>query len=244
MHRHVARCAIRVLVVDLLINRLGDVCGSSTLLNNRCTALVTVKVSGRDPVLAVDGFDRRIHVHVVDALESQSLCFEDEEVDHSSCEKVASEENESKGVANSSIGVRCQETDHEVTQPVERGGERSLLGTSAEREGLADDDPDEGPPGGSERCNEHASAHDHDNARFCVLCGWTDDTNDGEDEQPSCLPETTKDERHTATETLDHPKSRNGHGYVDCSENQLSLDGVLNTGGLEDGGSIVEEVVH
>lgn len=218
--------------------------GSSTLLDNRCTALVTVEVSRRDPVLAVDGFDRRVHVHVVDALERQSLALEDEEVDHSSGEKVASEQDESKGVADSSIGVGCQETDHEVTQPVESGGEGGLLGTSSQRKNFADHNPGKRTPSGSERCNEHASAHDHDNTGFGVLCGWADDTNDGEDEQPSCLPETAVDERHTATETLNHPESRNGHGYVDCSENQLSLDGVFDTGRLEDGSSVVEEVVN
>lgn len=251
VHRPVARCAVGVLLIELFVNRPpGNVCSSSTVVKDRCATLpvglitlITVDVSSRDPVLAVDRLGAHVHVHVVDALKGQRLGLKDEEVDHGGSEEIAAEKDETEGVANACVGIGCQETDHEVAKPVERSGKRSLLSTSAERESLADDNPNERTPCGSERCDKHASAHDHDNAGVGVL-GWrADNTNDGEDEQPSRLPESTDDKRHTATETLDHPESRHSHGDVDGTKNQLSLDGIINTSGFENRSSVVKEVI-
>lgn len=75
-----------------------------------------------------------------------------------------------------------------------------------------------------------------------MLGWWANDAHDSEDEQPSSLPKTTEDKRHTTTKALDHPKSRDSHGDVDRAENQLGLDGVVDTGGLEDCCTILYEV--
>lgn len=250
MHGPVARSAIGVLFINLLIDRSRTVSSTCALVQDRRAAVpvrlvacIAVNVAGGNPALAADCLDAKAHVHIVDALEGQRLGLKDEKVDYGRGDKVAAEEDEAESVADTVVGIRCQKTDQKVAQPIERGRERSLLSTGTEWECLANDDPDERTPGRRERRDEHTGAHDHDDARRRVLCRWTNNANDGKDEQPSGLPETTEDQRHATAETLDHPETRDGHGDVDSAENQLCLDGVLDTSGVKDCSAVVEEIV-
>lgn len=76
MHGPVTRSAVGVLLIDFLIDRSRDVGSTSALVQDRRTtvpvrlvARVAVDVAGGNPALAADGFDAKVHVHVVDALE-------------------------------------------------------------------------------------------------------------------------------------------------------------------------------
>lgn len=108
---------------------------------------------------------------------------------------------------------------------------------------LADDDPGERTPGHGEGCDEHASGDDHDNSRARVL-GWRAcDGHRGEDQQPRRLPQSAVDQRNAAAESLDEVQARESRSDVDGSEDELDQQGVVNTSRLEDGRSVVEEVV-
>lgn len=56
-----------------------------------------------------------VRVHDVDILERKRLGLEEEEVHNACCDKVAAEEDETKCVANTVIGIWCEETDQEVS---------------------------------------------------------------------------------------------------------------------------------
>src|SRR5690242_10354945 len=75
VHRLVTRGAVGVLLVDLLVDRSGNVRGSGTVIKNRSAAvpvgfitLSAAEVTDRYPALAVGRLDGCIHVHVVDTL--------------------------------------------------------------------------------------------------------------------------------------------------------------------------------
>ena len=78
-------------------------------------ALVTRNVSGRYPLLTGPSREVVVRVHNVDILERQTLGLEKEEVDDGCCGKVAAEEDETKGVSDTVIGIRREETNQEVT---------------------------------------------------------------------------------------------------------------------------------
>lgn len=126
-----------------------------------------------------------------------------------------------------------------LTEPVERCSQRGLLRASPERESFANDYPNERTPGGGETCDEHASSNDHDDTGSGVVLRWERNTDDGKDEQPSSLPETANDERHTATDSLNEVQPGDRHGHVDSTKNKLNLERIINACGLEDSRAIL-----
>jgi hypothetical protein len=80
----------------------------------RVVTLITTNVASRYPLLTGPGRQTWVRVHDVDVLKRQRLGLEDEEVNDSRCDEVAGEENETEGVSDTVIGVRCEETDQEV----------------------------------------------------------------------------------------------------------------------------------
>lgn len=131
-----------------------------------------------------------------------------------------------------------------VSEPVGGGGDRGLLGTGPQGEGLSDDDPAEGTPGGSKGRNKHAGRDNHEDASPAVIHGIHGNTGTGEDNHPGTLPEPADDHGPPATELLDEVQTREGHGDVDSSQDELYHDGILDARRLEDRSTIVEEEVR
>lgn len=130
-----------------------------------------------------------------------------------------------------------------VSKPVSSGSQRSLLGTSTERESLANDDPGHGTPSTSERGDEHARRHDHDNTNSLVGVGIDGSSDGGENEEPGRLPERTDEQRPAATELLNNVETVESHDNVDSAKNELHQDRVVDAGRREDSSAVVEEVV-
>lgn len=68
-------------------------------------------------------------------------------------------------------------------------------------------------------------------------------TGRSEDEEPCRLPDTTNDQGHTTTELLHNVQTTEGAPKVNGAKDDLGDEGILNTNGLEDGSTVVEEVV-
>lgn len=130
-----------------------------------------------------------------------------------------------------------------VTEPVAGSSQRGLLGTGAERECLANDDPSHGSPGAGERSNVHAGADNHDNTDGAATLRVDGSADGSKYQQPSGLPQSTNEKGPATAVLLNNVESVKGAGDVHGTHDELGLDRILDTGRLEDGGSVVEEVV-
>jgi len=130
-----------------------------------------------------------------------------------------------------------------IAKPVTGGSDRGLLRTSTERKGLSYDDPSHGTPGTGERRNKHARADNENDTDSAVVNRVNSCTDRGKDAQPSSLPDGSDEQRPTTSKSLDEPETRESSGNVDSTQDELGLNGVLDSSRLEDGSSIVEEVV-
>ena len=75
------------------------------------------------------------------------------------------------------------------------------------------------------------------------MIGWASNTDGGEDEEPSSLPASANDQRDTTTNSLNDVKTGKGRDDVDSSKHELNKYRIVDTGRLEDVGSVVEEVI-
>lgn len=116
-----------------------------------------------------------------------------------------------------------------LTKPVAGSRNGCLLGSGAKRESLANDDPCKRSPSHRKGGDEHASSDDHDNSGALVLSWRARSGNGGEDEEPGRLPQSTVDERDSATKSLDDVQTGESGHNVDCSENELDQEFVVNT---------------
>lgn len=202
----------------------------------------SARVSLGHPAAALPWLGSRIEIHLVDLFQSEIAAFVVEEEYQEHADEIASGENVSVVVVNGGCDVRSEEGQQKVPRPVTGGGEGGGMRTNSEREDLADSDPNAGSPGGSETEDEHAGGKNEDGTgggRILVCLG----TDGSEDDEPSALPKTTDEEGLAATVTFNKPETWEGRDNVDAAENDLGDEWVGETDGLEDGGSVVEEVV-
>lgn len=127
----------------------------------------------------------------------------------------------------------------EVPEPVGGGGKGDTLSTDREREDLADNDPSSGTPGGGETGD--VDAHKNDEASRGGLGTLLRGTNDSDDELAHQHDGGTPDEDSATAETLNHPEGSRGGDNVDEVGDEGDQEGVINTNGLEEGGTVVED---
>lgn len=130
-----------------------------------------------------------------------------------------------------------------LTKPIECCCKRSLLRTSPKRECFTNDDPYERSPSGGEGSNEHASANNHYGSRARMLRRWSDNTDNGENEQPGCLPKASTDQWYSAPKALNQIQTRESACDIDSAENKLNEDRVIDTSCLENNRAILEEML-
>ena len=135
----------------------------------------------------------------------------------------------------------------EVPKPVGSSGESHTLGTVFGGEELGNDGPDDGTPGRSVEKNEERGDDNHALAGsggvLRVLNVEHKVSDGGEDHKADEHQGSTSNEGLAATKVLNNVETTKGGSKVDSSENDLSDERVGDTGTLEDGGTIVEEVV-
>ena len=203
---------------------------------------------------------RLLH-HLVDLLERETLGLGHEEVgvDESASAETAphKEDGRLEVAALLADHVGGDDGDDGVPEPVGGGGETDTARADGEREDLADQDPGAGTPGGGEEEDEDGDEGDlrvdgvdvvgHGGLAVIEEVGLVEadgDTNDGDDELANQHAEGTPEEDGAATEALDGPEGDGGGEHVDDGEDhgdqELVLDG---TGGLEEGGGVVEDEV-
>ena len=190
------------------------------------------------------------HVHGVDLLERAVLGLDHEEVDDPEEQEAGDTEDETVVVVDAVGDEGGDERDDEVEQPVGRGGEghagRAVTGGVQ----LTDDGPDKRSPGGRETDDEQASEDDHDVAGNRGRDGSAVGTrvgdvvaDEGVDEQADEHPCSTAHHSHAAADVLNNPEATDSGNDVNGTEDDRGDVGVLETGGAEDDGAVVEEVV-
>lgn len=201
---------------------------------------------GAIPLGRGDGVDVE-DVHGVDLLERTVLGLDDEEVDNNGKTETATTEDETEEPVDRVDDDGREERNQEVPDPVGGSGETHAGGTVAGRVQLSDDGPDKGSPGGGERDDEQAGEDNQHTAGSRVVGGGVgrklEPTDESVDHETDESPESTSNKSLAATTLSNNIETTESANNVDGTENDLSDVGVAETGGLEDGGSIVEEEV-
>ena len=187
------------------------------------------------------------HVHGVNLFERTALGLNHEEVDDDEEQNQGDSEDKTVQVVDLIGDEGGAEGDDEVEEPVGCGSETHAGSAVAGRVQLSDDGPDKGSPGSGECSNEQAGEDDHDvSSRRCGLGSIAIETvlaDEGVDEQTHGHPRSTDHHSLAATDVLNNPETEDCSDNVDGTENDGSDVGVLETGGRENGCSVVEEVV-
>lgn len=147
---------------------------------------------------------------------------------------------------DSASDERCEETNAEVPDPVAGSGKSHTLRTVSRREDFCLNGPNHGTPSSGKAKNEETGENDEYNTG----CGGSrgivkikhEMTNGGEDQEANEHPNGTGNERLATTKVLNHVQTNEGDTKVDTVENDLS-DKRVDLHRLEDGGTVVEEVV-
>lgn len=198
------------------------------------------------PAAGVPGADLLL-VHGLDLLKTAVLGLDHKEVDESGKGQAAAGEHQAVKVADVVGDGTGEERHEEVPEPVGRGGQghgRSAVASGVE---LSNDSPDERTPSGGESDDKEAGENDEDVAGgggAGRVDGVEDKVTDKRvDEEAHGHPQGTNDEGLAAANILDNPETGDSAANVDGTKNDLGNVRVLETGGLEDGGSVVEEEV-
>jgi hypothetical protein len=112
MHGHAALRRTVVLLEMVLSSRrsLGLRCAVPVCI----VTLHTVDIARRNPLLAGPGLNACVRVHHIDGFEGERPSLEEEEVDDTRRDEVASEEHKTKGISDALRRVWSKETDEEV----------------------------------------------------------------------------------------------------------------------------------
>lgn len=202
--------------------------------------------------------------HLVDLLEGETLGLGDEEVrvdEGTGAEGTPDEEHGGLHVALVGVDhVGGDDGDDGVPEPVRGSGESDTTGSDGQREDLANDDPRTGSPGGGEEEDEDGDEGDlgvdgADVVSQHLLAFWvrgvevslveTDGhAHTSDDELADKHTEGTNDQDCAATESLDSPEGERSREDVDDGKDHGHKERVLDgTGGLEEGGRVVEDEV-
>lgn len=139
-----------------------------------------------------------------------------------------------------------EETNTEVPDPVASGGQSHTLSTIARREDLSLDSPNHGAPSSSKAKNEETGEDDQNDAwrRGEGRIGEVkhEMANRCKDHKADKHPDGAGNERLATAKMLNHVQTNKGDAKVDTVKDDLGNKGV-DLHRLEDGGSVVEEVV-
>jgi hypothetical protein len=220
--------------------------------------IVTTRISSGCPPTGGPGLDARVIVHLIHTLKAEVRALVDEEEDYDGAGQVAAGEYEPVCIPNVAYDTSCKKCllksslstrrrrgewstyEEEVPKPVARRAQCRLLGTCARREGLSDEDPNSWAPRHSITEDEQAGGDDHDVADRRVRGRVLRRPDRGKDEQPDRLPQATNNERPTTAKALHNVETTKCGHEVDGAEDELGDEGVGNTDGFENGGTVVD----
>lgn len=185
-------------------------------------------------------------VHLVDRLEGKTLGLIDKHKDEDGANSTARAPEEEDlglevGISWSLIDqVWSGVTDGEVEKPVGGGGDGERLGTDLEWVELTGVNPADWSPGGSKEEDVEAD-EGNENLVGDIGIGGNSDNGDNvlTDEHANC----SHQQELTTTDTLNKPHTRDGGDDVDDVGDETDEESVLDSGRLEEGGSVVENEV-
>lgn len=187
-------------------------------------------------------------VEFVDLLERKALGLVDGKVDESAANQTESTPDEEH--LGSQIGVTWSRVYHvgsgvgngPVEKPVGGRGHGEGLGTCFEREELSGHDPRHWTPRGGEEENVDAHKGDEDlvGDERGLPGGGTDD---GDNQLADAHTNGSKHEKWTTTPLLNQIKTGKGRDYVYDVGDQGDDKGILDSGTLEEGSTVVENEV-
>ncbi|KAG7862983.1 hypothetical protein KL939_000302 [Ogataea angusta] len=149
-------------------------------------------------------------------------------------------------------GVRdkwSEEGDQESPQPVGRLGDTHTLLSNSQWVGFRNNDEDTWTPRGGEEEDVQTREEDHGVSHALVrihaeLALVQNLGTDGcEDDQADAHTDTTADQSESSSETVNNKQRADGGGKVDNTKNNRGLERVGQTHRLENGGTVVEEIV-
>lgn len=73
-----------------------------------------------------------------------------------------------------------------------------------------------------------------------MICRWPHYADDGKDQEPCSLPETTDDEWDATAYPFDEVETWNRHCNIDSAQNELSLNRILDASGLENRSTVLK----
>lgn len=203
--------------------------------------LATIPLGTRDGVHSE-------HVHGINFLQRAVLGLDHEEEDNDCQCQAASGEDQAVKVVDCIRDEACEEGDEEVPQPVRCRGESHCWSPVFHGVQLTDNSPDEWTPCRCKSSNEQAREDNQDVARSRRLGGISlvqgEVAHETVHHEAHKHPQSSDDEGVAATALLDDPETADGARHVDSTQDDLRDVGVTETGGLEDGCSVIEEEIR
>lgn len=184
-----------------------------------------------------------LEVELVDLFERKTLGLVDVEVDECSADDAeATPDEEDLGLE---VGVAWARVDHvrgrvgdgEVEEPVGGSGDGESLGANLQGEDLTGDDPGARTPGAGEEEDVDADEDNEDLVCNERVGGGTDD---GDEELAESHANGTHQKERATTPLLNEVETGEGGDRVDDVGGHGDEEGVLDTGGLEEGGTVVD----
>lgn len=187
-----------------------------------------------------------LFVHLIDILEGKTLSLVDECPDEGDTDEAASTPDKEDlclqvGIARTFIDhIGGGETDSEVEKPVGSSGHGETLCTDLEREDLTSDNPCDGTPrDGKEENVEADESNENLVGNICEDC----DTDNSNNELADTHPNGSQQKKTAATKFLNEVKTGDSRYNIDQVGNETDEESILNTGVLEELGTIVENEV-
>lgn len=191
-------------------------------------------------------------VQDIDLLQRKTLGLGDEEVDVEEGEQQTSSENETVVEVDGRGDEWSEERDQETPHPVGSSGNRHGLRSDSQWVGLGNDTVDTTGPGRSEEENVKTGDEDHSLTRSLVSVTWLVGvtvlvqvlgTNKRVDDETDEHSGGTGKKTQSSTQFLNGPNTSEGGSKVDNTQDDRGLERVTQTDSLENGGTVVEEVV-